>query len=129
METSQDDSVFDNELTVSNYCLVRSRHVGVLLYISDDLSYNVTFTGSENLGMLGITLHNGNNNWFCLFISPPVTTHLVLQQLFILLFSKNLSPPLYSTFVLIGDFIVNVLDTNSSLYHCLHDTLSSFNLL
>ena len=66
---------------------------------------------------------------FVHFIGPHVTTHLVLQQLFILLFSKNLSPPLYSTFVLIGDFNVNVLDTSSSLYHCLHDTLSSFNLL
>ena len=66
---------------------------------------------------------------FVHFIGPPVTTHLVLQQLFILLFSKNLSPPLYSTFALIGDFNVNVLDTSSSLYHCLHDTLSSFNLL
>ena len=32
---------------------------------------------------------------------------------------SNLSPPLYSAFVLIGDFNVNVLDTSSSLYHSL----------
>ena len=66
VETLLDDSVFDNELTVSNYCLVRNRHVGVLLYIRDGLSNNVTFTGPENLEMVGITLYNGNNNLFCL---------------------------------------------------------------
>ena len=75
VETLLDDSVFDNELTVSNYCLVRKRHVGVLLCISGDLSYNVTFTGSENLEMLGITLRNGNNNWFCLCTLYRSTCH------------------------------------------------------
>ena len=76
-----DDSVFANELTVSNYFLAksdRSRHgSGVLLYIRDDLPYNVTLTGPdhENLELLGITLHNGNGDRFCLFTlySPPVT--------------------------------------------------------
>ena len=76
VETLLDESVFDNELTVSNSCLVRNRHVGVLLYIRDDLScINVTFTGSENLEMLGITLHNGNNNWFCLCTLYRSTCH------------------------------------------------------
>jgi len=43
METWLDDSVLDNELTISSYSLVRywKRHGdGVLLYIRDDLSYN-----------------------------------------------------------------------------------------
>ena len=133
VETWLDDSVFDNELTISNYCLVRldrNRHGGdILLYIRDDLSYNVIFMGPDNLELLGITLYNGNNNrlWLCTLYSPPATTHLVLQQLFI--FLQNLSPSLYSNFVLIGDFNVNLLDTSSILYHSLHDTLSSFNLL
>ena len=89
VETWLDDSVFDNELTIPNYCLVRldrNRHGGgVLLYIRDDLSYNVIFMGPENLELLGITLYNGNNNRLCLctLYSPPATTHLVLQQLFI----------------------------------------------
>ena len=88
VETWLDDSVFDNELTISNYCLVRldrNRHGGgVLLYIRDDLSYNVIFMGPENLELLGITLYNGNNNRLrlCTLYSPPATTHLVLQQLF-----------------------------------------------
>lgn len=83
VETWLDDSVFDNELTIPNYCLVRldrNRHGGgVLLYIRDDLSYNVIFMGPENLELLGITLYNGNNNRLCLctLYSPPATTHLV----------------------------------------------------
>ena len=91
VETWLEDSVFDNELTVSNYFLLRldrTRHGGgVLLYIGDDLSYNVIFMGPKNLELLGITSYNGNNNRFCLFTlnSPPATTHLVLQQLFIFL--------------------------------------------
>ena len=91
VETWLEDSVFDNELTVSNYFLLRldrTRHGGgVLLYIGDDLSYNVIFMGPKNLELLGITLYNGNNNRFCLCTlhSPPATTHLVLQQLFIFL--------------------------------------------
>ena len=43
METWLDDSVLDNELTISSYSLVRcwKRHGdGVFLYIRDDLSYN-----------------------------------------------------------------------------------------
>ena len=32
---------------------------GVLLYNRDELSYNVTFMGPENLELLGITLHKG----------------------------------------------------------------------
>ena len=81
VETWLDDSVFDNELTIPNYCLVRldrNRHGGsVLLYIRDDLSYNVIFMGPENLELLGITLYNGNNNRLCLctLYSPPATTH------------------------------------------------------
>ena len=70
VETWLDDSVFDNKLTIPNYCLVRldrNRHGGgVLLYIRDDLSYNVIFMGPENLELLGITLYNGNNNRLCL---------------------------------------------------------------
>ena len=59
VETWLDDSVFDNKLTIPNYCLVRldrNRHGGgVLLYIRDDLSYNVIFMGPENLELLGIS--------------------------------------------------------------------------
>ena len=59
VETWLDDSVFDNELTFPNYCLVRldrNRHDGgVLLYIRDDLSYNVIFMDPENLELLGIS--------------------------------------------------------------------------
>ena len=54
---------------------------------------------------------------------PP----LILYCNSYLFFLQNLSPSLYSNFVLIGDFNVNLLDT--MLYHSLHDILSSFNLL
>ena len=47
-------------------CKVRSG--GVLLYIRDDLSYNVTCMDPENMELLGITLYNGNqSNHFCLY--------------------------------------------------------------
>ena len=78
------------------------------------------FRGPDNLELLGITLHNGNSN------RPPATTHLVLQQLII--FLQKVNPSLYSNFVLIGDFNVNVLDSSTTLFHSLHDILSSFNL-
>ena len=35
---------------------------GVLLYIRDDLSYNVTSTDPENLELLGFILYNGDSN-------------------------------------------------------------------
>ena len=99
-----------------------------MLYIRGDLSYNVTFMGPDNLELLGITLHNGNSNRFCLctLYSPHATTHLVLQQLII--FLQKVNPSLYSNFVLIGDYNVNVLDSSTTLFHSLHDILSSFNL-
>ena len=56
VETWLDDSVFDNELTISNYCLVRLDRDrdggGVLLYITNDLSYSVIFMGPETLSCL-----------------------------------------------------------------------------
>ena len=65
VETWLEESVFDNELTVSNYFLLRldrNRHGGgVLLYIGDDLSYNVIFMGPKNLELLGITSYNGRS--------------------------------------------------------------------
>ena len=97
-----DDSVFANELTVSNYFLAksdRSRHgSGVLLYIRDDLSYNVTLTGPdhENLELLGITLHNGNSDRFIVHLPPLV----LYSNSCLFSFLQNLSPSLYSNFVL-----------------------------
>ena len=53
----------DNELTISNYCLVEIDMVAVYCcsYIRDDLSYNVIFMGPGNLELLGIALYNSNN--------------------------------------------------------------------
>lgn len=132
VETWLDTSVLDSELIISNYSIVRldrNRHGGgVLLYIRDDVPYNVTFVGPDNLELLGLTLYNENNSRFCLCVlySPPATTHLVLQQLFI--FLQKLNPSLFSNFVIIGDFNVNFLDSSSCLYHSLLTILSSFNL-
>jgi len=49
---------------------------GVLLYIRDDLSYNVTSTDPENLELLGFILYNGDSNRVCLYAlySPHSTT-------------------------------------------------------
>lgn len=132
VETWLDTSVLDSELIISNYSIVRldrNRHGGgVLLHIRDDVPYNVTFVGPDNLELLGLTLYNENNSRFCLCVlySPPATTHLVLQQLFI--FLQKLNPSLFSNFVIIGDFNVNFLDSSSCLYHSLLTILSSFNL-
>ena len=70
-------------------------------------------------------------------VHQPATTHLVLEGLvvfffvffflfvclfllffFVVVFLQDFSP-LYSNFILIGSF--NVLDTNSPLYHIMHD--------
>lgn len=132
VETWLDDSVLDSELQLYNYCLVRldrSRHGGgVLVYIRDDLSFNVAFRGPNNLELLGITLFNDKGSRLCLCVlySPPSVTQLVLQQLFI--FLQKINPCLYSNFVLVGDFNVNFLDPLSFLYHSLQNILSSFNL-
>ena len=50
---------------------------GVLLYIRDDLLYNVTSTDPENLELLGFILYNGDSNRVCLYAlySPHSTTH------------------------------------------------------
>ena len=132
VETWLNHSILDCELNVPHYCLIRldrNRHGGgVLLYIREDLSYNIAFTGPENLELLGVTLHHDNSNRFCLCVlySPPATTQCVLQQLYF--FLQKVNPTLFSNFVIIGDFNVNALDTSTSLYHSLLDIMSSFNL-
>ena len=82
VETWLDNSVLDNELTISNYFLVRldrNRHGGgVLLYIRGDLSYNVIFMGPDNLELLGVTLYIMER--FCLFVH--CTVHLPQLTLF-----------------------------------------------
>ena len=69
VETWLDNSVLDNELTISSYSLVRLEVVeycctlGMICHI-----YNVTCMDPENMELLGITLYNGNqSNHFCLY--------------------------------------------------------------
>ena len=91
VETWLDDSVFDNGLTVSSYCLVRidrNTHSGILLCIKD-LSYNVTYTGPENLELLGITLRNGNCNCFCLCTLIVHLPQLILYYNSCLFFTES----------------------------------------
>jgi len=67
--------------------LDRNRHGGgVLLHITEALSYSVTFIGLDNMEL---PQHNGSSNCFCLWTlySPPSTIHLVLKQLF-----RNINP-------------------------------------
>ena len=67
VETWLDDTVTNCELSIPNYQIVRldrNRHGGgVMLYIRDDLSYNILFTGPNSLELIGITLYS---NYGCL---------------------------------------------------------------
>ena len=66
-------------------------------------------------------------------ITVFVFLHLIVHLPPLILYCNSClfsySPSLYLNFLLIGDFNVNLLDTSSTLYHSLHDILSSFNLL
>jgi len=63
--------------SLSHTTVFEFRCVGVLLYIRDDLSYNVTSTDPEDLENLGFILYNGDSNRVCLYAlySPHSTTH------------------------------------------------------
>ena len=113
----------------------------VVVYCCTLGSYSAPFMGPENLELFGITLHNGNSDRFCLctLYGPPTCHHSSCIRragcffflffffclfvcfcccFFVVVFLQDFSP-LYSNFILIGSF--NVLDTNSPLYHIMHD--------
>ena len=122
----------------------------VVVYCCTLGSYNAPFTGPENLELFGITFHNGNSDRFCLctLYGPPTCHHsscitradcffvclfvclfvcfCFFCLFFVCLFFHRILVLLYT--ILIGSFNVNVLDTNSPLYHIMHDILTSFNL-
>ena len=98
------------EWHVSNYCLVRldrNRHCdGILLYMGMICHTMLLLWVLKTFSCLELLCTMVTIALFCLctLYSPPDTTNLVLQQLFVLL--QNLSPSLYSNFVIIGDLSI-----------------------
>ena len=122
--------ISDNEICIAGYNVFRkdrNRHGGgVLLYIRDHLTAEVLPSyQSSNLEFLLIVIrHLGFKFCVSVFYRPPNSPILIFDTLFSALASLNIS--VFSHFVLLGDFSVNMNDTSHHLYHKVHSLLNYF---
>ena len=121
VESWLDDSITNNELCIENYVIIRAdrnRHGGgVLIYVLDNLSFNVIFPGSPNLELIifSVTLAPPSplKLTFGLFYRPPSSPSTIFDDI---LYSY-IDVSFFSNFVLLGDFNVNMLDSSHPLFH------------
>ena len=105
--------------------LDRNRHGGgVLMYVLD--KYIVKRLPSHaSLELLTVTLHYGNyRSCLSLFYPPPSSPADILYSLHSYFESINI--PQFSSFVLIGDFNINFIDTTHPSFDNLCNVMSTF---
>ena len=86
VETWLDESIQDIELSVDNYNLVRldrNRHGGgVLVYLIMSLSFNIVFSGSNDLELLVLSVSVSSSViTLCTFYRPPSTPSIIFDTL------------------------------------------------
>ena len=135
VESWLSNDISDNELAIDQYQILRpdrDRHGGgVLMYVHCSLSPRVLSAGDHSLELLAVSVSpvgSNSNSKFCisLFHRPPSSGTEVFESLSTAL--QSLSPEVFNSFVLIGDFNVDYLCTHSFLYKRLFDCLSPFSL-
>ena len=94
------------------------------MYIRCTLQSQVLSLGPFDLEFMIVSVNNANYR-YCMGLSyrPPSSTSLIFDTMFSVL--KQLDPSLFLNFVLIGDFNVNLLNSQHFLYHKLSCILSS----
>ena len=94
----------------------RNRHGGgLLLYISDKITYNIVTLGPCNLELLAVCLDNKSCKCcLCLFYRPPCTAPSIFATLFDVFVTFKFS--LYSHLIFIGDFNVDFCNQYHPLF-------------
>lgn len=116
VETWLSTDIFDSELFIPNYTIIRhdrNRHGGgVALYVSNSVLCKTILCGPENLELLIVSLCKANFK-LCLgvFYRPPSSHCDVFDNLCEALLAVDQSH--FSNFVLVGDFNVNFLCESS----------------
>ena len=104
-----DDSVSDNDLSISNYQLFRldrNRHGGgIAIYIHISFSCKVILKGGPfALEFISISIVSQSSFCLCLFYRPPSSPVSIFDNLCTTL--QIVNPADFSGFVLVGDFNV-----------------------
>ena len=113
--------ISDHEVCIPGYQLFhhdRNRHGGgVLLYIRDHLTAEVLpYDHITNLELLPVVIHHlGFKFCISVFYRPPNSSEHIFDTFCNVLASLNIS--VFSHFVLVGDFNVNINNTSHHLYH------------
>ena len=129
-ETWLCDDISLTECSISGYNSIRcDRHRhggGVAFFVSEQLDYHVILCGPNQLQLLLISVSRMNhpNNKFHVGVwYRPPDNREELDTLFLILQSIDIS--IFSRFLLIGDFNINVLNTQHSLFYKLEDMMDS----
>jgi len=128
-ESWLDKDIADNELAISGFKLLRldrNRHGGgVAVYIKQVFPHNVIFLGNCTFECIIVSILIGSCKFcICLFYRPPNSSIEVLDNLYSVL--GNIDVSLFSHFILIGDFNVDVMSPSQPLFSKLMCIASSF---
>lgn len=129
VESWLDNSILDSELCIDNYDIVRldrNRHGGgVMFFVISSLSHSLVFSGSENLELIVISL-NLPQTKVCvgLFYRPPNAPTCIFDNILSTL-CTYVDVSLFSNFIFLGDFNVNVLNPSHPSFCKLHFLASS----
>jgi len=128
-ESWLDKDIADNELAISGFKLLRldrNRHGGgVAVYIKQVFPHNVIFLGNCTFEYIIVSILIGSCKFcICLFYRPPNSSIEVLDNLCSVL--GNIDVSLFSHFILIGDFNVDVMSPSQPLFSKLMSIASSF---
>ena len=118
-ESWLDKDIADNELAISGFKLLRldrNRHGGgVAVYINQVFPHNVIFLGNSTFECIIVSILIGSCKFcICLFYRPPNSSIEVLDNLYSVL--GNIDVSLFSHFILIGDFNVDVMSPSQPLF-------------
>jgi len=95
------------------------------MFISNKLYYSVIFVGNNSFECIFVSLTYSSCKFcVCLLYRPPSHTSDVLNSLYDTLFSLNTS--LFTNFILVGDFNIDLCNHNSTLYSKLVSVTSTF---
>ena len=133
VESWLEESILDEEIWLENYVpirLDRDRHGGgVLLYVLNRLSYSLVCSGPSDLELIILSIvTNSARVALGVFYRPPNSPTSIFDTLLCALCSY-VDVSLFSNFVLLGDFNVNVFNPLSPMFNNLQTLLSSLCLV
>ena len=119
----------DNELLIDGYKIIRldrNRHGGgIVLYISNNLSHKVIYSGVCNFECVIVSIQLGHRKvCVCLLYRPPNSSSDFFDCLYDVLCTLDIS--LFSNFLLLGDFNVDFSSHSHPLFSKLVCITSSF---